>query len=414
MSFVPVTGRATFRPADPPRESVVEFTDERRTVSLPIRAALPGADARRTPATTCTRASGCSRARRCSACGWWRPASSSPPGPPPSWRMAPLDDADDDRVRMLAGARADGAGEAADAEQVVRQVLDAVADAMPRSAPVGAGARRRRRRAAPGTGYSSRLQERLAQRVAAATDDRPQLVRISLRVEADEEELVAGAVRLVLQVHDEQDPLHVCDAARAVGRVGPGRAHGFGDRARTHATIALRAAADAWPVLDRLLELRVPDQITLDTDELVSLLDDGVGALQRARRRRALAAQPRPRPDRDDGARPHARRPRGPADRGACSAPTRCSRSTGRSPCTATRSPRRRWTSWPAPPRRSSSCAAAGRSSTPSIARKARKRLVRTVKPAQAVAAALTGVVQVDPRSTAPRRTAGRGRRLAC
>ena len=32
-------------------------------------------------------------------------------------------------------------------------------------------------------------------------------------------------------------------------------------------------------MLDRLLELRVPDQITLDTDELVSLLDDGVAAL---------------------------------------------------------------------------------------------------------------------------------------
>ncbi len=41
MSFVPVTGPATFRAADPPRESVVEFSDERRTVALPIRAALP-------------------------------------------------------------------------------------------------------------------------------------------------------------------------------------------------------------------------------------------------------------------------------------------------------------------------------------------------------------------------------------
>ena len=116
--------------------------------------------------------------------------------------------------------------------------------------------------------------------MAAASDDRPQLVRISLRVEADEEELVAGAVRLVLQVHDEQDPLHVCDAAVLWTESGPEARHGFGDRARTHATIALRAAADAWPVLDRLLELRVPDQITLDTDELVSLLDDGVGALR--------------------------------------------------------------------------------------------------------------------------------------
>ena len=38
----------------------------------------------------------------------------------------------------------------------------------------------------------------------------------------------------------------------------------------------------------------------------------------------------------------------------------------------------------------------------PAIARKARKRLVRTVKPAQAVAAALTGVVQVDPTGDGP------------
>ena len=41
----------------------------------------------------------------------------------------------------------------------------------------------------------------------------PELVRVSLRVEADEEELVGGSVRVVLQVHDERDPLHVCDAA---------------------------------------------------------------------------------------------------------------------------------------------------------------------------------------------------------
>ena len=41
MSFVPVTGPATFRAGEPPREGVVEFTDERRTVALPMRAALP-------------------------------------------------------------------------------------------------------------------------------------------------------------------------------------------------------------------------------------------------------------------------------------------------------------------------------------------------------------------------------------
>ena len=100
-----------------------------------------------------------------------------------------------------------------------------------------------------------------------------------MRVEADEEELVAGSVRLVLQVHDEQDPLHLCDAAVLWTESGPAASHGFGDRARTHAAIALRAASEAWPVLDRLAELRVPDQITLDTDELVSLLDVGVADL---------------------------------------------------------------------------------------------------------------------------------------
>ena len=96
-------------------------------------------------------------------------------------------------------------------------------------------------------------------------------------MEADEEELVAGAVRLVLQVTDERDPLHVCDAALLWTE--DAEVHGFGERAKVHAVLGLRRAAEAWPVLDRLLDLRVPDQITLDTDEIVSLLDEGVEAL---------------------------------------------------------------------------------------------------------------------------------------
>src|SRR3546814_12971818 len=46
------------------------------------------------------------------------------------------------------------------------------------------------------------------------------------------------------------------------------------------ATIALRSAGQGWPVLERLLELEVPDEITLDAVELASLLDDGVEALR--------------------------------------------------------------------------------------------------------------------------------------
>ena len=209
-------------PGDPPREGVVEFSDERRTISLPIRAALPvltKAHARDDLHPSVGLLSGAALlALRLVAAGKFEPS-----GTAPHWRMGPLDAGDDDRVRMLAESR--GAGSDG-AEDVVRQVLDAVADAMPRSAPVrdSALARAGSRPARPTWVGATRprLQERLAQRLAAATDDRPQLVRISLRVEADEEELVAGAVRLVLQVHDEQNTLHVCDAAELWTTSGPG------------------------------------------------------------------------------------------------------------------------------------------------------------------------------------------------
>ena len=41
MSFVPVTGPARLLVGRPPREGSVEFTDERRTIVMPIRGALP-------------------------------------------------------------------------------------------------------------------------------------------------------------------------------------------------------------------------------------------------------------------------------------------------------------------------------------------------------------------------------------
>ena len=41
MSFVPVTGPATFEAVEPARDSVVVFTDDNRTVSLPIPDKLP-------------------------------------------------------------------------------------------------------------------------------------------------------------------------------------------------------------------------------------------------------------------------------------------------------------------------------------------------------------------------------------
>ena len=226
-----------------------------------------------------------------------------------------------------------------------------------------------------------------------ARSDLPQLVTLSLRVEADEEELVAGACRLVLQVHDERDPLHVRDAASLWHDLPS--VHGFGDRARTHTTLALREAAAAWPPLERLLEQRVPDEFTLDSDDLVSLLEDGVAALR------------------------------------AVSIDVLWPRSLGRdlsATATLDRAPGKREAqlvegvlsgdvlfafNWQVSLRgdalteqemdqlaQATSPMLKLRGGwtvvDPAIARKARKRLIRTVPAAQAVAAALTGVVEVE------------------
>ncbi len=427
-----MTGPATFRAADPPREGVVAFSDARRTVELPMRAALPVLTKARGRDDVHPSVGLLSGAvllgMRLVAAGKFEPATGQE-----SWRITPLDADDRDRVALLAGSRSYDGLATEDAEAVVRQVLDAVADTMPRSAPVetkhsvGAGGSARptaltsvrsgrlaassagssATTVAPGDRFAERLQARIARhRVAADEADLPQLVRLSLRVEADEEELVAGAVRLVLQVHDERDPLHVCDAAALFDEQSSAE-HGFGQRARTHAVIALRTAAEQWPVLDRLLTLRVPDQITLDADELVSLLEDGVAALGCPRGRRAVAAQPRPRADREHRPGRHSSQGRSPgaAGPGVREEPLQ-------DPLLGTDTLFS--FSWqlalhgdPLTPEEMDHLAEAAspilklRGSwtvvDPATARKARKRLIRTVKPAQAIAAALTGVVQVDP-----------------
>ena len=137
MSFVPLGGTATFRAAEPPRDGVVEFTDERRTVALPIRAALPVLTKAHVrddlhPSVGLL-SSAALLGLRLVAAGLIEPAGSDP-----SWRMGPLPEEDEDRVVRLAAARAyDGLAVEA-AEDVVRAVLDAVADAMPRAAPTKA------------------------------------------------------------------------------------------------------------------------------------------------------------------------------------------------------------------------------------------------------------------------------------
>jgi superfamily II DNA or RNA helicase len=394
VSFVPLTGPATLHAADAPREGTVEFTDAAsggRTIILPIRAALPvlakarNADDAHPSVSLLSAAS--LLAMRLVAAGRFEPGAGS-------WRPTPFDPDETDRVRRLAESRAYAGVSAAEAETVVRRVVDAVVDAMPRGAPTSSPAAP----SAPPTGrydrevFARRLQDVVARHRGERTD-LPQLVTLSLRVEADEDELVAGACRLVLQVHDERDPLHVRDAASLWH--DPPSVHGFGDRARTHATLALREAAVVWPPLDRLLEQRVPDEITLDSDDLVSLLEDGVGSLRAAGvdvlwpRSLGRDLKARATLDRAPGTR------EGQLVEGVLSGdalfafnwqvalrgdvltePEMDQLARATSPMLKLRGG---WTVV-----------------DPSIARKARKRLIRTVPTAQAVAAALTGMVEVE------------------
>ncbi|MCY7395761.1 MAG: ATP-dependent helicase, partial [Nocardioides sp.] len=109
MSFVPVTGTALFLAAEPPRDGVVEFTDERRTVALPMRAALPlltRAHAREDLHPSVRLLSGAALlGMRLVAAGKFEPAGLDSPEAAPCWRISPLDTEDSERVRLLARSR---------------------------------------------------------------------------------------------------------------------------------------------------------------------------------------------------------------------------------------------------------------------------------------------------------------------
>ncbi len=154
-------------------------------------------------------------------------------------------------------------------------------------------------------------------------------------------------------------------------------------------------------MLDRLLVLRVPDQLTLDADELVSLLETGVGALKDrgvdvlwprslgrdltsttvldATRRPGAATGTREEPLQDP----------------VLGADTlfsfRWQMALHGDPLTPEEMDELARAASPILKLRGSWTVV-----DPATARRARKRLVRTVKPAQAIAAALTGVVQVE------------------
>ncbi|WP_245765004.1 DEAD/DEAH box helicase [Nonomuraea jiangxiensis] len=196
-----------------------------------------------------------------------------------AWRAGPLDTADVQRVRDLAGAmpataRAipvgpvpDGEARLPDAEPLVRAFLDAVADTMPRSP--GAV------RATGTTAYAAAEPvkvphlRRWAEEVSAGLDSG---VRLSLRLEADD--LAAADFRAIVQLHSLADPSLVVDAAD----LWRGHDPGLGAGARIEATLAVRRAARVWPRLEPLLDSAVPDELALTDGDVEDLL---AGAAER-------------------------------------------------------------------------------------------------------------------------------------
>ena len=171
VSFVPVTGPATFRAAEPPREGVVEFTDDAPHGRAADPGGAAGADQGAQPRRPAPeRRAALGRGAAGDAAGGGRQVRAEPPASgtgTPSWRISGLDEDDEERIEMLARAQRDD-------EQVVRD-LHRRGGRRDAAAAAGGGGRavpRRRPTEPAGPTFEERLQARLA-RHQPGRPDRP-------------------------------------------------------------------------------------------------------------------------------------------------------------------------------------------------------------------------------------------------
>jgi superfamily II DNA or RNA helicase len=403
VSFVPLTGPAVLTVGGRPREGAVAFSDERRTLSLPIVSAVPvltKALAREAthPSVGLLGASA-HFALRLVAAGKFEQT-------PQGWAPVVVGD-DVQRLRLLAESRTYDGVDRETAESLVWSMVAAVVDAMPAGSMQGAT----RRAAATTSGprrpidpSADRLRERLQRhlrpdRPGTGADGEPETpleVAVSLRVEADEESLTEGVLRVVLQVHDEANPLHLADA-EVLWRDDP-RVHGFGPRTRSQVAMRLADASRAWAPLQRMRLQATPTEMELEGDDIGSLLGHGVAALKeigvdvmwpRALGRELTAravvdARPRPGGTREEA-----------LNTGLFGVDDLFSfkwqLAIGDDPLSEEEMAELAEGAAPILKLRGSWTVV-----DPAIARKARKRLLRTVTPAEALGAALTGVAEVE------------------
>ncbi|MEV6827804.1 DEAD/DEAH box helicase [Amycolatopsis sp. NPDC051102] len=294
--------QATYLPADPPRDGVLALWGDDvaggTTIELvlprgakfartkvdaelvPLERALPrllsvGAEA--SPAVAAWSAA-VNAGVNLVARGRLRPAVS--PAGAAAWRIGPLDAADEELLRGLAGALPPEAYALPltglkrirlhSPDSLVRALWDATADLLVRSpaAPVGVGdpafaAREPALLGPDGAAWLAELEAR-----------EPRGVQVLLRVEGLDDDSFAG----VLAVRSMAEPSLVVEAA-TLWDAPDAVLNRLGDQVETQLLLGLRRGARAWAPLGRVLAEPAPASLELSDDEVVDLLTDGAREL---------------------------------------------------------------------------------------------------------------------------------------
>ncbi|MGW5718833.1 DEAD/DEAH box helicase [Amycolatopsis sp. NPDC003865] len=294
--------QATYLPADPPREGVLALWGDDLAGGTTIELVLPrGARFARTkveaelvpleralprllsvgeeasPAVAAWSAA-VNAGVNLVARGRLRPAAS--PAGAAAWRIGPLDAADEELLRGLAGALPPEAYALPltglkrirlhSPDSLVRALWDATADLLARSpaAPVGAGdpafaAREPALLGPDGAAWLAELEAR-----------EPRGVQVLLRVEGLDDDSFAG----VLAVRSMAEPSLVVEAS-TLWDAPDAVLNRLGDQVETQLLLGLRRGARAWAPLERVLAQPAPASLELSDDEVVDLLTDGAREL---------------------------------------------------------------------------------------------------------------------------------------
>ncbi|WP_370961151.1 SNF2-related protein [Amycolatopsis sp. cg9] len=294
--------QATYLPADPPREGVLALWGDDVAGGTTIELVLPrGAKFARTkvdaelvpleralprllsvgeeasPAVAAWSAA-VNAGVNLVARGRLRPAVS--PAGAAAWRIGPLDAADEELLRGLAGALPPEAYALPltglkrirlhSPDSLVRALWDATADLLVRSpaAPVGAGdpafaAREPALLGPDGAAWLAELEAR-----------EPRGVQVLLRVEGLDDDTFAG----VLAVRSMAEPSLVVEAA-TLWDAPDAVLNRLGDQVETQLLLGLRRGARAWAPLGRVLAEPAPASLVLSDEEVVDLLTDGAREL---------------------------------------------------------------------------------------------------------------------------------------